>query len=227
MKTQNRMWLLPLLSVVLAACPDKTSTFGVATSSPNISLLQGSSGDVPILVQTTNGFKSLVALGLSGAPTEVTGSFSPLNVDPGSSSVLTLSASSSATPGTTTLTITGVGGGLTATTSIVLTITAPAVGSKPTILSFTAAPGSLPAGGGSTTLSWSVVGATKITVDGGVGDVTGQSSKAVTVAATKSFTLTAENANGSVTATADVTVGVTNVQGGIWDSSKWNEANWQ
>ena len=228
MKQRSLFWLLPLATLFLMACPGSgtTSTF-VLTTSPNISLVQGASGTVTVVVQGKNGFKSDVSLGLSGTPSEVTGTFSPTTVASGSSSILTLNASASATPGTSTLTITGVGGSQTATTTLALTITAPSASSKPSISSFTATPASLPAGGGNTTLSWNVVGATKITVDGGVGDVTGQTSKSVSVSATKSFTLTAENANGSVTATADVTVGVTNVQGGIWDSSKWNEANWQ
>ena len=102
----------------------------------------------------------------------------------------------------------------------------PGIVKSPVISSFTATPDTLPAGGGSTVLSWAVVDSTKITLEGS-GDVTGQTSKTVNVTGTKTFKLTAENATGSVTATVDVTVGVAGTQGGVWDSSNWNEANWQ
>ena len=105
-------------------------------------------------------------------------------------------------------------------------VVVPIVGKPPVISSFKATPDTLPAGGGSTALSWTVADATKITLEGS-GDVTGQTSKTVSVTGTKTLTLTAENASGSVTATVDVTVGIAGTQGGVWDSSNWNEANWQ
>jgi hypothetical protein len=76
---------------------------------------------------------------------------------------------------------------------------------KPTITSFTASPSSLPAGGGSVTLSWDVKDATSLSVDGGVGAVIG-TSKAVSVTSSTIFTLTATNANGSATQSASVSV---------------------
>jgi hypothetical protein len=112
------------------------------------------------------------------------------------------------------------------TTPPVVVVPEPVAGRKPVISSFSASPSGLPAGGGSTTLSWAATNTTQITIDGGVGVVTG-TSKTLTVNATKTFTLTAENANGSVTATTDITVGVNSTQGGVWNSSNWNEANWQ
>lgn len=76
----------------------------------------------------------------------------------------------------------------------------------PTINSFTASPASLPAGGGSVTLSWDVKDATTVSIDGGVGEVTG-TSKAVAVTSNKTFTLTATNASGATTQTTSVSVG--------------------
>jgi Bacterial Ig-like domain len=76
---------------------------------------------------------------------------------------------------------------------------------KATINSFTAAPPSLPAGGGSVTLNWDVKDATKLSLDQSIGEVTG-GSKTVSVTSSKTFTLTAESAGGSVTKTAEVTV---------------------
>lgn len=77
---------------------------------------------------------------------------------------------------------------------------------KPVIKSFTADPSSLPAGGGSTTLKWDVSGAETISIDGGVGAVTGSSSKTVSVTATTTFTLTATNLLGSTSERVTVTV---------------------
>ncbi len=78
--------------------------------------------------------------------------------------------------------------------------------SKPTINSFTASPPSLPAGGGSVTLSWDVKDATTLSIDSGVGAVTG-TSKTVSVTSNTSFTLTATNAEGSTTQITSVSVG--------------------
>jgi hypothetical protein len=78
-------------------------------------------------------------------------------------------------------------------------------GSKPTITSFSASPASLPAGGGSTTLIWDVKDATTLSIDNGVGAVTG-TSKTVSVTSDKTFTLTAMNDSGSTTQTASVSV---------------------
>jgi hypothetical protein len=72
---------------------------------------------------------------------------------------------------------------------------------------FIANPSTLPKGGGSTTLSWSVTGATTVSIDSGIGDVTKTSSTSVSPSVTTTYTLTATNANGSSTATITVTVG--------------------
>ena len=79
----------------------------------------------------------------------------------------------------------------------------------PVIASFTATPGSVQAGQ-SATLSWSVTGATSLTVSPAPGTVTG-SSVSVTPAATTTYILTATNAGGSVTATTSVTVAASTI----------------
>lgn len=78
-------------------------------------------------------------------------------------------------------------------------------GPQPTIVRFSASPSSLPAGGGSSTLSWTVTDATSLSIDGGVGTVTGPNTT-VSVTETTVFTLTATNAEGSSTASTTVTV---------------------
>jgi hypothetical protein len=92
--------------------------------------------------------------------------------------------------------------------TLALSVTPVVAGTKPVISSFTASPASLPAGGGNTTLAWTVSGATSLSIDGGVGVVTGQGSKSVPIINAKTFTLTATNATGSSTATVNITVAV-------------------
>jgi sugar lactone lactonase YvrE len=96
--------------------------------------------------------------------------------------------------------ISGCGGGSSSSSSSGQS-TAPSITSG----SFKAAASTITVGG-STTLSWSVSGATSLSIDNGVGTVTG-SSVAVTPSATTTYTLTAANAAGtSVTAQVTVTV---------------------
>ena len=78
----------------------------------------------------------------------------------------------------------------------------------PTISSFTATPLTITAGQ-QVTLSWSVSGATSVSINNGVGDVTYVTSKTVAPAATTQYTLTATNANGSKTASVTITVTAT------------------
>src|SRR5712671_549072 len=73
------------------------------------------------------------------------------------------------------------------------------------INSFTASPASITAGQ-SSTLSWSVSNATLLTIDNGVGTVTGTTSKSVSPAVTTVYHLTASNSAGSTTAQTTVTV---------------------
>jgi hypothetical protein len=89
------------------------------------------------------------------------------------------------------------------------TLEVPFAGSNatvPTISSFTASPASISpsAGGGSATLSWSVASATALSISG-LGAVIGNSVQ-VSPSQTTTYTLTASNAQGSVTAQTTVTV---------------------
>ena len=81
-------------------------------------------------------------------------------------------------------------------------------GSKPTIVSFSATPASLPADGGTVTLAWDVTGASTLSIDNGVGAVspatTGSTTALVTAATT--FTLSATDSSGTTTETAAVCV---------------------
>lgn len=79
----------------------------------------------------------------------------------------------------------------------------------PVIAAFTATPSAITSGQ-SSTLAWSVSGATSLSISPGLGAVAGTSA-AVTPAATTTYTLTATNSGGSASATATVTVGVPNI----------------
>jgi hypothetical protein len=76
----------------------------------------------------------------------------------------------------------------------------------PTIHSFTATPTTLPDGGGTVTLAWSVDDADSLAIDPGVGAVTGDSVD-VSLTATTTYTLSATNADGTTTASIPVLVG--------------------
>jgi len=78
-------------------------------------------------------------------------------------------------------------------------------GQMPAIESFDANPASISAGEYST-LSWTVSGATSVSIDQGIGGVALTGSRAVSPAATIVYTLTASSSSGSVTATTQVIV---------------------
>jgi len=80
----------------------------------------------------------------------------------------------------------------------------PTTASKPLINEFKATPATIHAGQKST-LSWSVTGATSLSIDPGVGAQTGTSTD-VTPTATTTYTLNATGLGGSATATTTVTV---------------------
>lgn len=105
---------------------------------------------------------------------------------------------------TTAFTLSASNASGTSTKSALVTVGAAA--NVPVILSFSAAPATLPAGGGQTQLSWQVQNATGITIDHGVGAVTGTTAS-TSVTATTVFTLTATNDQGSSTSTTAVVVG--------------------
>jgi len=75
----------------------------------------------------------------------------------------------------------------------------------PVVNSFDANPGSISLGA-SSTLSWNVSGATTVSIDQGIGSVALTGTRVVSPSTTMVYTLTATNAGGSITATAQVIV---------------------
>lgn len=77
----------------------------------------------------------------------------------------------------------------------------------PAITAFTATPPSLPADGGTTTLAWTVTDADTLSLAPGIGNVGTLKNLPIAVDATTTYTLTASNSIGQVTASVTVTVG--------------------
>ncbi len=127
---------------------------------------------------------------------------STLSLDNGVGDVTGLNSKTVNVTSATTFTLTASNANGSSTATATVTVLPPA----PTISSFTVTPDSLAAGGGSVTLNWASAGASGLSLDNGVGDVTGLISKTVNVSASTVFTLTATNATGSTTSQASVTV---------------------
>jgi len=123
----------------------------------------------------------------------------------GSNTVPLSSTSVAVTPtATTTYTLTATNqAGKSTTATISVTVV-----DKPVINSFTANPPVI-SDRQSTTLSWSVTGATGLTINNGVGDVTGSNSVTVSPSATTTYQLVATNATGNGPSTAAVIALVT------------------
>jgi len=101
--------------------------------------------------------------------------------------------------GTTTYTLTATGPGGTATASVTVTVDAPSV------ISFTATPPTITAGG-STTLRWTTTNATSVVINNGVGSQPANGSADVLPTVTTVYTLTAIGPGGTSSSTVTVTV---------------------
>ncbi|MGA9669341.1 MAG: glycoside hydrolase family 6 protein [Terracidiphilus sp.] len=113
--------LTPVTTTVALTVTSPTGGFTLRPSATALSIASGASGTDTITVTDISPFAGSVSFAASGLPTGVTASFSPTSST--TSSVLTLTAGSTAAAGTSTVTITGTSGTLTATTTIALTVT--------------------------------------------------------------------------------------------------------
>jgi xanthomonalisin len=99
-----------------------TPDFSLSASPASVSVTQGSTATSTITVTKLNGFTGSATLSASGLPAGVTAAF---GTNPASTtSVVTFTASTTATTGTASVTITGTSGTLTHTTIISLTVNA-------------------------------------------------------------------------------------------------------
>ncbi len=105
----------------------QTPNFTLSASPSSLTINRGASGTSAIAINRSGGFTSGVTLSATGLPSGVTATFNPVSTT-GGSSTLTLAASSAAATGMTSVTINGTGGGLTRSTTLILTINAPPTG---------------------------------------------------------------------------------------------------
>jgi hypothetical protein len=110
-------------------------SFTLSSTATSVSLVQGSSGIDSVVVTGANGFTGTVNFAVSGLPAGVTASFSPTSST--SSSTLALTAGAAATTGAATLIVTGTSGTLSASTPILVNVTA---APKSQTISFAAIP---------------------------------------------------------------------------------------
>ncbi len=117
---------------------------------------------------------------------------------------LALAGSQAVTPNaTTTYTLTATKGNQTTTAQA--TVTVNSGGGLPVIVSFAPNPATIDFGG-SSSLQWVVQNATTVTINNSIGTVGLTGSHTISPAATTSYTITATNANGTVTANTTLTV---------------------
>lgn len=198
-------------TVALTVNPITTSDFSLSASPTSLTVARGASGTSTITITRTGSFSGSVAFAASGLPSGVTASFSPSSTT-GTSSALTLSASSTAATGAATVTITGSSGSLTHNTSLTLTVTG---GSD---FSLSASPTSLSVAQGasgtstiSITRTGSFSGSVAFTASGLPSGVTASFSPSSTTGTSSVLTLSA-----SSTATAGATtVTVTGTSGSL------------
>ncbi len=186
MKRFKILTFLSLLVAVLTACPSNSSN----KTAPSIGSLTATPSTI------NEGDSSTLAWTVTGSPTPT------LSINQGVGTVTGTSTSVTPTT-TTTYTLTATNSEGNDTKTVTVTVNPAAV--APNITSFTATPSTINEGD-SSTLAWTVTGSpTSLTIDQGVGPVTG-SSTSVTPTTTTTYTLTATNAQGSDTATVTVTV---------------------
>jgi hypothetical protein len=172
-----------------------SATTTVSTSSPGL---------VSVLVfQAT---PSQIAPGGTSTLNWVVQNATTVTIAPAPGAVSATSGQTVVTPSaTTTYTLTATGPAGTVTATAVVTVTATPIVS-PQIVRFDASPLTIQPGQ-SSTLSWATNNATTVTISGGVGSQPLQGSASTgPLTATTTYTLTATNASGSVTAPITVTV---------------------
>lgn len=191
----NAQWLVP------NRCPTTTTTYTLTVSGPTGTVTrQATITVVPPPTATFTVIPASISEGEAATLSWTTTNATSISVDNGVGTV-SASGTTSVTPSTTTtytLTASGIGG--TTTKQVSVTVTPP----KPQI-SFNASPRTI-AEGESTTLSWSVLNATGVSIDHGIGSRPASGSMSVSPAATTTYRLTATGAGGSSSAQVTVTV---------------------
>jgi uncharacterized membrane protein len=108
-------------TLILTVNAPPPTDFTLSASPASLTVNRGASGASTITITRTGGFTSSVALSATGLPSGVTATFNPPSTT-GTSSTLTLAASSAATTGTVNVTVSGTGGSLTRSATLSLTV---------------------------------------------------------------------------------------------------------
>lgn len=201
-------------------------SFALTSSASSVTVIVGGISTLAVSVAPSGGFNSTVSLAATGLPTGVTASFSPASLSGAAngSSVMTLTAGTTARGGTYTAVVTATGGGVVKTVPLIVTLpapsftlTAPAGSTTITVGSSAKLPVSLtPLQGFSSTVSLSVAGLpTGVTGSFSPatlsGAVSGTSTLTLAVgqnAAAGTHAMTVSATGGGVTRTATVTISV-------------------
>jgi hypothetical protein len=191
----NAQWLVP------NRCPTTTTTYTLTVSGPTGTVTrQATITVVPPPTATFSAIPASISEGEAATLSWTTTNATSISIDNGVGTV-SASGTTSVSPSTTTtytLTASGIGG--TTTKQVSVTVTPP----KPQI-SFNATPRTI-AEGESTTLSWSVLNATGVSIDHGIGTRPASASVSVSPTATTTYRLTATGPGGSSTAQVTITV---------------------
>jgi hypothetical protein len=99
-----------------------TADFTISAAPASVSIAQGDTGKFTISTSVLGNFSNDVSLTASGLPPGATAAFSTNPIMPPGSSTLTIAVDSSSSSGTYPITVTGIGGGITHTTTVNLTI---------------------------------------------------------------------------------------------------------
>ena len=118
--------LVATTTLALTVKAPATPNFTISASPASLTVNPGSNGTSTITITSQNSFNSATTLSATGLPSGVTASFATNPVTPPANgtvtSVLTLTASSTATLGTATVTVTGTSGSLVHSATIALTV---------------------------------------------------------------------------------------------------------
>ncbi|HJW08626.1 MAG TPA: hypothetical protein VJ483_03280, partial [Holophagaceae bacterium] len=101
----------------ISAFPD----YSLGLSSPSLTVQNGLSTTDTVSITGINGFASSVTLSLTGAPAGLTATFAPNPAT--TTSIMTLTTTGAVVPGTYAMNVQGVGGSLTRTTALSVTVT--------------------------------------------------------------------------------------------------------
>ncbi len=102
-----------VMSTSFTVAPQAQFDFSISVSPQQQTVAPGGGTSYGVTVNLVSGTPQSVGLSLSGAPAGVSGAFSPTSGTPSFSSTLSITTTSSVSPGTFTLTATGSGGGVT------------------------------------------------------------------------------------------------------------------